>query len=149
MGVLPAMLQGGRFLQNLVLIALELFVTYNPLTARTAGVARPASSDQTVETRAEPVYDPGGDVKSPKLIHYVEPEFASSSEQAFVDGTVKVVTVVTDQGLPTDVHVVKGLNDREDKAAIQAVKQWRFRPGTKAGQSVNVRVTVQIAFHLL
>lgn len=96
------------------------------------------------------VYEPGGDVKSPKLVHYVEPDFSpSSSKEAFVEGTVKISTVVTRDGLPTNLHVTSGLNSQEDKTALEAVKQWKFQPGTKAGQPVNVRVTVEVNFHLL
>jgi TonB family protein len=97
----------------------------------------------------EKIYEPGGDVKPPKLAHYVEPEFSSSSKEAFVDGTVKISVVVSDQGLPRDLHIVTGLNSEEDKTAIEAVKQWRFKPGTKAGEPVNVKVTVEVQFHLL
>ncbi len=97
----------------------------------------------------EPVYEPGGDVKPPKLIHYVEPQFSPSSKEAFVEGTVKLATIVTTDGIPTNLKIVSGLNTQEDQTAVEAVKQWRFQPGTKAGQPVKVRVTVEVAFHLL
>ena len=95
------------------------------------------------------IYEPGGDVKSPKLVHYVEPAFSPSSKEAFVEGTVKISTVVTREGVATNPHVTSGLNTEEDKTAVEAVKQWKFDPGTKAGQPVNVRVTVEVTFHLL
>lgn len=95
------------------------------------------------------IYVPGGDVKAPKLTHYVEPEFSSSSREAFVSGVVKIETVVTAQGLPSDLKIVSGLNTEEDQTAVEAVKQWRFRPGTKGDQPVKVRVTVEVDFHLL
>jgi TonB family protein len=97
----------------------------------------------------EPVYEPGGDVKPPKLIHYVEPEFSNSSKEAFVEGTVRISTVVTRDGVPTSLRVISGLNAGEDQTAIDAVKQWRFAPGTRNGQPVNVKVTVEVEFHLL
>jgi TonB family protein len=97
----------------------------------------------------EKIYVPGGDVKPPKLTHYVEPEFSSSSNEAFVDGVVKIETVVTTEGLPTNLKILSGLNAEEDKTAMEAVKQWRFRPGTKADVPVNVKVTVEVDFHLL
>lgn len=95
------------------------------------------------------VYEPGGDVKPPKLVHYVEPAFSSSSKEAFVEGTVRISTVVTTEGKPTDAHVVKGLNSDEDHNAMEAVMQWRFLPGTKKGKPVKVRVNVEVEFHLL
>jgi len=95
------------------------------------------------------VYEPGGDVKPPKLTHYVEPAFSSSSKEAFVEGTVKISTVVTTEGRPTDLHVVSGLNSQEDRTAVDAVTEWRFQPGTKNGRAVKVKVTVEVDFHLL
>jgi TonB family protein len=97
----------------------------------------------------EKIYTPGGDVKAPKLTHYVEPEFSSSSNEAFVDGVVKIEAVVTTEGLPSNLKILSGLNAEEDKTAVDAVKQWRFRPGTKGDQPVRVRVTVEVDFHLL
>ena len=97
----------------------------------------------------DPVYQPGGDVKSPKLIHYVEPSFSSSSKEAFVEGTVRISTVVTSEGRPADLHILSGLNSEEDRTAVEAVTQWRFQPGSKNGKPVNVRVTVEVEFHLL
>ena len=94
-------------------------------------------------------YEPGGAVKAPKLIHYVEPEFSSQSKEAFIEGVVKISTIVTSLGLPSESRVTHGLNAEEDRTALEALKQWRFQPGTKEGKPVNVRVTIEIAFHLL
>lgn len=101
------------------------------------------------EGEPEAVYEPGGDVKPPKLVHYVEPAFSPSSKEAFVEGTVKISTVVTRDGIATNLHITSGLNAEEDRTAIDAVKQWKFQPGTKAGEPVNVRVNVEVTFHLL
>lgn len=110
-----------------------------------------AKSDKEAksEDSNDKIYEPGGDVKSPKLVHYVEPAFSPSSKEAFVEGTVKISTVVTREGVATNLHVTSGLNTEEDKTAVEAVKQWKFEPGTKAGQPVNVRVMVEVTFHLL
>ncbi len=98
---------------------------------------------------APTVYTPGGDVKAPKVIHYVEPAFGNTSKDAFVDGVVRLKTTVTPEGVPSDIEITKGLNSEEDHNAIEAVKQWRFQPGTKGGEAVHVRVNIEIAFHLM
>jgi TonB family protein len=110
---------------------------------------RGAAADDKSSTTKEIVYQPGGDVKSPKLVHYVEPAFSSSSKEAFVEGVVRISAVVKSDGVPSDIHISKGLNSEEDQKAMEAVGKWRFRPGTKNGQAVNVRVTVEVEFHLL
>lgn len=112
---------------------------------------RPQKSSGAVKKQdaGTAVYKPGPDVKAPRLIHYVEPEFSDSSNEAFVDGVVKISTVVDPDGVPTQLHVLSGLNSKEDSTALDAVKQWRFAPGTKAGAAVNVEVMVEVNFHLL
>jgi TonB family protein len=118
-----------------------------------AGVLAPlhAFDDKTStsDKDSEKVYTPGGDVKPPKLLHYVEPAFSPNSKEAFVEGVVRISMVVTTEGTTKDCRVLSGLTADEDRTAIEAVKQWKFQPGTKAGERVNVRVTVEIDFHLL
>jgi len=95
------------------------------------------------------VYEVGGEVKSPKLVHYVEPAFSPKSKEAYVEGTVKLSTIVTKAGEATNTQVLSGLNAEEDRTAIEALKQWKFEPGTRNERPVNLRVTVEINFHLL
>lgn len=105
--------------------------------------------EKTSDAAAAEVYEPGPAVKAPKLVHYVEPEFSANSKEAFVEGVVRVSTVVTKEGTASNCQIVRGLNSEEDKTALKAVKLWRFQPGTKDGKPVNVRVTVEIEFHLM
>lgn len=107
------------------------------------------NAEKSTDSADDTVYEPGGDVKPPKLIHYVEPAFSSSSKEAFVEGTVKISTVVTADGKPSGIKVVKGLNTEEDRTAMDAVEQWRFDPGTRSGKPVKVRVNVEVDFHLM
>ncbi len=104
------------------------------------------SAEEKIE---EKIYEVGGEVKSPKLLHYVEPAFSPKSKEAYVEGTVRISTVVTKAGTTASAQVVSGLNAEEDRTALEALKQWKFEPGTRNGQPVNVRVTIEINFHLL
>ncbi len=124
-------------------IALVLLVSAGPCRADDK------QKEQGKDSVPQDVYEPGPTVKAPKLIHYVEPEFSADSKEAFVEGVVKVSTVVTTEGIVSTCQVVRGLNAEEDRTAIKAVKLWRFQPGTKDGKPVNVRVTVEIEFHLM
>ncbi|MBV8864556.1 MAG: energy transducer TonB [Acidobacteriaceae bacterium] len=109
-------------------------------------VAVPQSDTAQEDDR---VYEPGGDVKPPRLLHYVEPEFSPSSKEAYVEGTVKLSTLVTTAGKPIECRIIRGLSAEEDRTAMEALKQWTFEPGTKNGRKVKVRITVEIDFHLL
>ena len=109
----------------------------------------PAAAADHAKDRNETIYDIGGDVQPPKLIHVVEPSFDPKSEEAFTSGVVRIQIVVTLEGGVRDPKVVAGLNDRQDKKAVEAVTQWRFKPALRQGEPVNVRATVEVNFHLL
>jgi TonB family protein len=49
-----------------------------------------------------------------------------------------------------DVKVVRSLDPTFglDVEAIKAARQWRFRPGTRLGESVSVLITIQLDFTL-
>jgi len=122
------------------------------LSMARAAVQNSTKNEQNANDKSQQqaeVYEPGGDVKAPKLVHYVEPAFSPKAKEAFVEGTVKISSVVNTEGLPTSLRVVSGLNTEEDRTAMEAVKQWRFEPGTKSGRPVNVHVTIEVNFHLL
>lgn len=97
----------------------------------------------------DPVYEPGADVTRPKLVHSVEPAFSAKSNEAFVEGTVTVSAVVNTHGALTDMQVLKGLSAAQDRSALDALKEWRFEPGTKGGKPVKVKIKIQVEFHLL
>ena len=56
-------------------------------------------------------------------------------------------SVITSGGVPTALRIVKGLAEEVDRAAIEAVKQWRFEPARKDRKPVAVRVTIEVVFH--
>jgi TonB family protein len=95
------------------------------------------------------VYEIGPDVQSPKLLHVVEPEFDPKSETAFTSGVVRLQVVVTTEGNIRDPKVLAGINDTQNKKAIEAAEKWKFKPGTREGKPVNVRVVIELQFHLL
>ena len=114
------------------------------------GASDPASkSHKAASTESQPIYQPGGDVKAPKLVHSVEPAFSTKSNEAFVEGTVSVSAVVDTRGEISAVQILKGLSDAQNRSALDALKQWSFQPGTKDGKPVNVRVKTEVDFHLL
>jgi TonB family protein len=78
----------------------------------------------------------------------VQPVYTPRALQARVEGTVLLDTVVLADGTVGDIAVKESLDDDLDKQAIDAMKQWTFKPGTKDGKAVAVRVAVQMQFTL-
>ncbi len=57
-----------------------------------------------------------------------------------------MVLVVAPDGNPYELTVEKGMGYGLDEAAIEAVRHWRFRPGTKDGSAVAVQIRVEVEF---
>jgi TonB family protein len=113
------------------------FQTFNPLMA----------GDETTPTQPaqDVVYDLGPGITKPHVIKQVAPTFTGVNFRR--DGTVTVSLVVSAEGIPEKVTVTHGLDDRTDKSAIDAVKEWRFSPAKKGSQPVAVRLTIELRFH--
>ena len=60
-----------------------------------------------------------------------------------------VSLVVDENGVPRNVKVVRSLDPGLDQKAIEAVQQWKFRPGQKDGNPVAVQAQIQVTFKLL
>ena len=69
---------------------------------------------------------------------------------AKIQGSLSLEAVVLESGLVGDVEIIDSLDQVYglDDQAIKAIKQWRFKPGTKDGKPVAVRVLVEFSFTL-
>ena len=90
----------------------------------------------------------GGDVKAPVAINRTKPNYTEAARKGRVSGVVVVEAIVNKQGEVEQVKVLKGLPLGLSEEAEQAVKQWRFHPGTLNGQPVEVIFTLTVTFTL-
>lgn len=67
-------------------------------------------------------------------------------EQDPRSGTIVVEMVVDVNGVPQQVHVVHGVGLGIDAAAVEAVRQYRFKPAMKGDTPVPVYKTVSVTF---
>jgi TonB family protein len=105
-----------------------------------------SAGDDSVD---EEVYDVGGDVKAPRVLHRVIPEFTAKSRDRHAEGSVILAAVVTSKGEPRQIRVQKGIEQDLDEQAVEALKQWQFAPGTKDNKPVATRVSIEIRFNVL
>ena len=87
-------------------------------------------------------------VIAPVLIKEVKPQYTEGAMRRKVQGTVELTTVVRENGVPDTFTVIRSLDDELDQKAIEALQQWRFKPGTLDGQPVAVSVNVELTFTL-
>jgi TonB family protein len=96
----------------------------------------------------EQVFKPGDGVVAPRLNKEVKPVYPVSARLALAEGVVHLECVVRVDGTPGDIRVVKSVHPALDEAAMRALSEWRFVPGTKDGRTVPVLVEVEVAFSL-
>jgi TonB family protein len=94
------------------------------------------------------VYRVGNGIKPPQIIHQADPEYSKWSHGGS-QGTCVLELIVDDEGVPRNLRVVKAIGDGLDEKAVEAVRQWRFRPATKDGKPVAVLINVEVTFHVL
>ena len=96
------------------------------------------------------VYTPGDGVSLPVATRQVRPQYTSAAMQNRIEGSVGLSAVVLAAGTVGEVKVVQSLDTVYglDAEAVKALKQWEFKPGTKDGKAVAVRVTVTLTFTL-
>jgi protein TonB len=90
----------------------------------------------------------GGGVSAPVLTYSVEPEFSEEARKAKQAGNVLVGLIVDQQGRPQNVHVVRGVGMGLDEKAMEAVRQYRFKPAMEGGKPVAVQLNVEVNFQI-
>jgi TonB family protein len=88
----------------------------------------------------------GGSVRAPVLISRVEPQFTEAARKAHISGIVIVEVIIDRRGEVREAKVLKPLPFGLDQAALDAVKQWKFRPGTLEGTPVDVIFNLTVNF---
>ena len=94
------------------------------------------------------VFRVGGGVSAPSIVYRVEPTYSEEARKAKYQGVVVLSAIVRKDGTIEILKVVRGLGLGLDENAIQALKQWKFRPGMKNGVAVDVALNIEVNFSL-
>lgn len=79
----------------------------------------------------------------------VQPDYPPEAFRAGEEGTVVLRVDVDASGNPGNVDIVSRSGSRDlDRAAIEAVRKWKFRPAMQGGQAVASQVEVPIDFRM-
>jgi TonB family protein len=89
---------------------------------------------------------PAADISQPTATRKVDPAYPLQLMRENVSGTVILYAVIHADGSVGNVRVLRGVDDRLDQFASQALTQWQFQPATKNGTPVDVEATFQIPF---
>lgn len=94
------------------------------------------------------VYQVGGSVRAPVVIYSVDPEFSEEARKAKFSGNVQVALIVDASGNPKNIRVERGVGMGLDEKAVEAVRQYRFKPAMKDGKPVPVEIYVEVNFQI-
>jgi len=94
------------------------------------------------------VFKVGGGVTPPTVVQRVEPQYSEEARKARYQGTVVLEAIVRKDGTCDILRIVRSLGFGLDENAIQALKQWRFRPGMRNGVPVDVALNIEVNFNL-
>ena len=87
------------------------------------------------------------DVQAAKLIKKVIPIYPPLARQARVSGTVRLLGVIAKDGTIQQLQVVSG-HPLLVPSALDAVRQWIYRPTLLNGQAVEVIAPIDVNFTL-
>jgi TonB family protein len=121
-----------------------------PKPASAAPAVQPPSGGLVVTQNGKVIYrspEAAGDVSASRLIHSVEPLYPPDAKAQHLEGLVTLDVQIGGEGAVHNIAVVEG-NPVLADAAVQAVRQWRYRPYAVDGRPVEMLTRITIRFTL-
>ena len=84
----------------------------------------------------------------PRPISQVKPRYPLELKKAKITGSVVLLFVLNEEGRVEDLRIESSSRPEFEKPALDAVRKWRFKPGTRYGKAVRSYVRQQILFNL-
>ena len=108
------------------------------------------SASSVALAQTGPVYRTGRGVTVPEVLKEIRPRHTPASMERRIEGSVMMDVVVEADGTVGEGKVTKSLDVESglDQQAIDAMKQWEFKPGTYEGKPVAVEITVELSYRL-
>jgi TonB family protein len=108
-----------------------------------SGDARASGAAQATTTQAEPAEG----TTPPVLTKQTKPKYPQAAFDKRIEGDVVVEFVVDVQGRVSKPRVVQSVAGL-DEAAIDCVRQWRFKPALKKGKPVEALLRAPVQFRI-
>lgn len=90
----------------------------------------------------------GGVAAESNLVTKIQPLYPAAAKAARVQGTVELEIKVTKDGVPSELRVVSSPSDDLSESALEAVRQWRYRPTLLNGSPTEIISTVIVNYTL-
>lgn len=94
-------------------------------------------------------YHVGGGISAPVPLNTIEAEYSDVAREKHIEGICVVQMIVDAQGNPQRPRVIRAIGYGLDEKALEAVKEYRFKPAMKNGNvPVPVLIQVEVNFRL-
>jgi TonB family protein len=90
----------------------------------------------------------GGNVVAANLISQVRPVYPQNARDAGIEGTVHLQGIIGPEGNFIALRVVSSNDVDLGNAALEAVRQWRYRPTLLNNQPIEVQTEIDVDFKL-
>jgi periplasmic protein TonB len=124
-----------------------LFGTGGPVTVQPPVVRQTTRVEPTATPAQRGPVTVGGKVRAPQLLREVKPAYPSLARAARIQGTVKIEAILSADGTVRDARVVSG-HPLLLAAALDAVRQWLYRPTVLNDVPVEVKLAIDVNFTL-
>ena len=126
-------------------LTLTLGKVQEQVTVAAAGTPAPPP---TTPSTPKPLHV-GGNVAQANLVTKTQPVYPMSAKAAGIQGIVELETVISTEGVPLDIRVLSSPSDDLTQSALEAVRQWRYKPTLLNGNPVEVITDVMVHYTLV
>jgi len=78
----------------------------------------------------------------------VDPKYIPAAASDRIEGKVLLAAIIRKDGHVDTVRLLKHLDDRLDRSAVEALQKWIFEPARRNGKPVDVDAVFEIPFRL-
>ena len=119
------------------------FTMTNEGTQQVADQAVSKNEDQAMRVRV------GGEKAESNLTTKVQPIYPPAAKANRIQGTVEIETTISKDGVPLELRVLSSPSDDLSESALEAVRQWRYRPTLLNGAPVEIVTDVIVNYTLM
>lgn len=114
------------------------------------GAGGQLAADKLISTNEEQVKPVriGGAVAESNAITKVQPVYPAAAKEAHTQGVVEIQATISKDGVPIELRVLSSPSDDLSQSALEAVRQWRYRPTLLNGAPVEIVTTVIVNYTL-
>lgn len=105
-----------------------------------------ASADKQSAQKSEPTSIPAGKMAA-QLLTKVTPKYPPDAKKARIQGKVVLEAIIGKTGQVENLKVISGPKELQ-QSALDAVRQWTYKPVMMNGEPVEVRTTINVNYSL-